>query len=99
MRSASTAAASSAPQSATAKLTSGAPPSAASGVNGEEVLANARRPHGKPPSGTRSRAHSCATHRQAVHSGQKRTRETIARPAPMAARNSASATESSAQAS
>lgn len=81
------------PARATAKLTSGAPPSAASGVNGEWVLAKASRPQGKPPNGTRSRAHSSATHRQAPHTGHPRSREVRASPAPSAATNSASATD------
>ena len=83
-------AASRAPASATAKVTSGAPPSAASGVNGEPVLAKASRPQGKPPNGSRSRAHSSATHRQAAHSGPPGSREVTASAAPSSAAKSAS---------
>ena len=45
------AAASRLPASATPKVTSGAPPYAASQANGEPSWANASRPHGNPPNG------------------------------------------------
>ena len=47
---------------ATANVTSGAPPSAASRSSGESPWLNASRPHGKPPNGVRSRSASCSTH-------------------------------------
>ena len=53
------AAASPAPVSATAKVTSGAPPSAANQRSGESGWLKASRPHGKPPNGSRSRSASC----------------------------------------
>ncbi len=66
---------------------------------GEEVLAKASRPQGKPPNGTRSLAHSWVTHRQAVHSGQPGSREVSAWPAAISAMNRASNRASSSQAS
>ena len=80
--SASTAAAARAPHRAVAKVTSGAPPTAAYGVNGEAVSAKASRPHGNPPNGTESRASSSATQRQATHSGQPGSRSTDGVRAP-----------------
>ncbi len=94
-----TAAAARAPHRAVAKVTSGAPPTAAYGVNGEAVSAKASRPHGKPPNGTVSRASSSATHRQATHSGQPGSRSTDGVSAPASARNEASSRATSSQAS
>ena len=70
------------PDRATAKVTSGAPPTAASGVNGESGCENARRPQEKPPKGQRERPNSSVTHRHACHSGAKRIIDTRAMPQP-----------------
>ena len=67
------------PATATAKVTSGAPPRAANRSSGESPWLNATRPHGKPPNGVRSRSASCATHSTPVTSGHiQRRRSTSA---------------------
>ena len=81
-----TAAASSAPVRATAKLTSGTPPYAASDISGPSVWLNPSRPQGKPPKGTRPRSSSSATQSAAVHSGQNGSREVSAVAPPSRAR-------------
>ena len=53
--------------SATANVTSGAPPAAASRSSGDVSWLNASRPHGNPPNGARSRSASCAVHSSAGH--------------------------------
>ena len=62
--------ASSAPTRAIANVTAGAPARAAYGVSVVAVWPKARRPHGKPPSGTRSRIASESTHISGTASGQ-----------------------------
>ena len=42
----------------------------------QEPWLKAARAHGKPPIGTRPRAHSISTHRPPNHSGQARSRNT-----------------------
>jgi len=79
--------------------TSGAPPSAANGVNIDSPWLNATRTQGNPPAGKLPRSHSCATHRQAAHSGQPRSRITAAAPAAIAAKNTLSSATRPSQAS
>ena len=67
-----TAAAATAPTSATPKVTAGAPPSAARWTSGESAWLNASRAQGNPPNGVRSRSASCATHSRAMTSGRTR---------------------------
>jgi hypothetical protein len=57
----------SAPTAATAAVTSGAPPSEASGVNGPSAWLNASRPQGNPPNGARPRSASWPTQTAATH--------------------------------
>ena len=52
--------------SATANVTSGAPPAAASRSSGDVSWLNASLPHGNPPNGARSRSASCAVHTAAT---------------------------------
>ena len=87
--SASTAAASSVPIRATAKLTSGTPPYAASDSSGPSVWLSPSRPQGKPPKGARPRSASWPTHSAAVHTGQAGSRVTRAPAPPRSARYSA----------
>ena len=72
------AAASRPPERATAKVTAGAPPSAASRPNGESAWLKASRTQGKPPYGMRSRSASWATQASATTPG--RTLGTAPRP-------------------
>ncbi len=60
---------SSPPTSATANVTSGAPPSAARRSSGDSSWLNANRPHGNPPNGVRSRSASCPTQSSPVTAG------------------------------
>ncbi len=57
------------PSTATAKVSSGCPPSAANQRSGESAWLNASRPHGKPPNGARSRTASSSTHAAPIHAG------------------------------
>ncbi len=91
------AAASSAPMPATAVVTSGDPPSAASGVSGVSAWLKASFPHGKPPKGTRARTASCATHTAATHNGHPRTRVTAVLAGATSASRAASPAESTTQ--
>ena len=77
------------PSSATASVTAGAPPRAASGVSRLSPWLKASRPQGKPPNGTRSRAASSSTHSGAVHTPQPGSLPASASPAPRGAKNSA----------
>ncbi len=73
------------PHRATAKLTSGAPPSAAYGVKTDSPWLKATRAQGNPPKGNRPRAHSAVTQSAALHNGHRGNRVTRAAPAPQAA--------------
>ncbi len=81
-----TASASSAPVSATTKLSSGAPPSVTNDRNAPVGWLNASRPQGKPPNGCRPRSASSATQSEAVHNGQYRSRCATASAPPSTAR-------------
>ena len=79
------AAASRLPASATAKVTSGAPPSGANHFSGDSAWLNAHRPHGKPPNGNRSRTASSVTQSAATPTGHQRNRCTSGSAAAIAA--------------
>ena len=78
------------PVSATAKDSSGAPPSCAIGSSGPSVWLKPTTPQGNPPNGTVDLSHSWATHSAANHTGQPGRRRTATASSPKRAGNTAS---------
>ena len=87
------------PASATAKVTSAGPPSAAQPTSAVSAWPNASRPHGNPPHGIRSRSASITTHSSGTVRTHHRRDSRPGSSAPAPAQNEAHSSDRSTHAS